>query len=249
MLNARVVDGIGYVELDRPEVKNAINKALCDALSNLLVEWSARDDLRAVIFSGSGGKAFAAGADIRELKERTHKEAFLAWAQRFYKQIEEFPRPTIAAIEGYALGGGLELALACDIRVASKTAKVGFPEVTLGIFPSAGGTSRLPRIVGPGRARELIFTGRVVSGEEAHRWGLFEFLVEHDAMAEAVRVAQLIAKNAPLAVQVAKVALNASMPQEGAPIEWLGQALLFDSEDKHTRMAAFLDARKSHTSQ
>jgi enoyl-CoA hydratase len=158
--------------------------------------------------------------------------------------MENFPRPTIAAIDGYALGGGLELALACDLRVASRTAKIGMPEVTLGIYPSAGGTWRLPRLVGLGRAKELIFTGRIVEADEAVGWGLFESIVETDAKAEALRVASLIAANAPLAVQVAKVSLNAAAKVNAAPLEWVGQGLLFDSPEKHARMTAFLEKRK-----
>lgn len=245
MLNATVDGGIGHLELNRPEVRNAINRELCDVMGRTLDEWAARDDVRVVVVSGAGGKAFAAGADIAELNERTHKESFLAWTQRLLQKVEDFPRPVIAAIDGYALGGGLELALACDLRVASKSAKVGLPEVTLGIFPSAGGSWRLPRLVGLGRAKELIYTGRIVTAEEAAAWGLFESLVETDALAEARRIAGLIAANAPLAVQVAKVSLNTLARRDGAaPVEWLGQALLFDSPEKVERMSAFLERRK-----
>ncbi len=244
MITTHVADGIASLELNRPEVRNAINKDLCDAVSRALDEWAARDDVRVVIVSGAGGKAFAAGADIGELKERTHTQAFLAWTQRMLQQVEDFPRPTIAAIDGYALGGGLELALACDLRVASKSAKIGMPEVSLGIFPSAGGTWRLPRLGGLGRAKELIYTGRIVDAVEASQWGLFESLVERDAKAEAQRIATLIAANAPLAVQVAKVSLNAAAKVHAAPMEWVGQGLLFDSPEKHARMAAFLEKRK-----
>ena len=195
MITTHVADGIASLELNRPEVRNAINQGLCDAVSRTLDGWAAQDEVRVVIISGAGGKAFAAGADIGELKDRTHAQAFLAWTQRMLQQVEDFPRPTIAAIDGYALGGGLELALACDLRVASKTAKIGMPEVTLGIYPSAGGTWRLPRLVGLGRAKELIYTGRIVEAVEAAGWGLFESLVETDAKAEALRLARLIAAN------------------------------------------------------
>ncbi len=244
MINAHVADGIASLELNRPEVRNAINRELCDAISRTLDAWSSRDDVRVVIVSGAGGKAFAAGADIAELKARTHTQSFLAWTQRMFQQLEDFPRPTIAAIDGYALGGGLELALACDLRVASRTAKVGMPEVSLGIFPSAGGTWRLPRLVGLGRAKELIYTGRVVDAQEANGWGLWEALVDTDAKAEALRIAKLIAANAPLAVQIAKVSLNAAARVNHAPMEWVGQGLLFDSPEKHERMQAFLEKKK-----
>ncbi len=244
MITSHVTDGIASLELNRPEVRNAINKELCDDISRTLDLWAAQDDVRVVIFSGAGAKAFAAGADIAELKDRTHSQAFLAWTQRMLQQVEDFPRPTIAAIDGYALGGGLELALACDLRVASRSAKIGMPEVTLGIYPSAGGTWRLPRLVGLGRAKELVYTGRIVGAEEAAAWGLFESLVETDAKAEARRIAQQIVANDPLAVQVAKVSLNAAAKVHGAPLEWLGQGLLFDSPEKRARMTAFLEKRK-----
>jgi enoyl-CoA hydratase len=244
MITTHLAEGIASLELNRPEVRNAINKDVCDAVSRALDTWAAQDDVRVLIVSGAGGKAFAAGADIAELKDRTHAQAFLGWTQKMLQQVEDFPRPTIAAIDGYALGGGLELALACDLRVASKGAKIGMPEVTLGIYPSAGGTWRLPRLVGLGRAKELIYTGRIVDAAEAAGWGLFESLVETDAKSEALRVAKLIAANAPLAVQVAKVSLNAAAKVNAAPMEWVGQGLLFDSEEKRARMTAFLEKRK-----
>ncbi len=244
MITTHIADGIASLELNRPEVRNAINKELCDAVTRTLETWAALDEVRVVVVSGAGGKAFAAGADIGELKERTHAQAFLAWTQKMLQLVEDFPRPTIAAIDGYALGGGLELALACDLRVASKSAKIGMPEVTLGIYPSAGGTWRLPRLVGLGRAKELVYTGRIVDAVEAAQWGLFESLVESDAKAEAMRIAKVIAGNAPLAVQVAKVSLNAAAKVNAAPMEWVGQGLLFDSAEKQTRMSAFLARKK-----
>ena len=244
MILTAFADGVATLELNRPDVRNAINRELCEQLVETLEAWAERDDIRAVILCGAGGKAFAAGADIAELKERTHKQSFLAWTQRMLQAVEDFPRPVIAAIDGYALGGGLELALACDLRVASHSAKVGLPEVGLGIFPSAGGTWRLPRLVGLGRAKELIFTGRIVDAQEAFALGFFESLVETDARAEALRIAKSIAANDPLAIQVAKVALNAAARVQQAPIEWLGQGLLFDSSEKHARMAAFLEKKK-----
>lgn len=245
VLNASITDGVGHLELNRPEVRNAINRELIDALHETLDRWAERDDLRAVVLSGAGGKAFAGGADIAELKERTHREAFFGINQRLFQKLEDFPRPVIAAIDGYALGGGLELALSCDLRVASKTAKVGMPEVSLGIFPGAGGTWRLPRVVGFGHAKELIFTGRILDAEEAFSYGLFERLVDADALSIAKDIAAQIAKNSPLAVQVAKVSLNALARQTNAePVERLAQALLFDSVEKRERMTAFLEKKK-----
>lgn len=244
VLNASIVDGVGHLELNRPDVRNAINLELIEALHVVLDAWAGRDELRVVIVSGAGGKAFAGGADISELLTRTHREAFFGINQRLFQKLEDFPRPVIAAIDGYALGGGLELALACDLRVASRTAKVGMPEVSLGIFPGAGGTWRLPRLVGLGRAKELIFTGRLIDVDEAQALGLFERVVETDALAAARSLAQDIARNSPLAVQVAKVSLNALARQPAEPVERLAQALLFDSADKHARMTAFLDKKR-----
>lgn len=245
VLNASIADGVGHLELNRPEVRNAINRELIDALHGTLDLWAERDDLRAVIISGAGGKAFAGGADIAELKERTHREAFFGINQRLFQKLEDFPRPVIAAIDGYALGGGLELALACDLRVASRGAKVGTPEVSLGIFPGAGGTWRLPRLIGLGRAKELVFTGRVLDADEAFALGLFERLVDIDALGSARELAAQIARNDALAVQVAKVSLNALARQQHAePVERLAQALLFDSPEKRARMTAFLDKKR-----
>jgi enoyl-CoA hydratase len=249
VLNAKVEGGIGQLELNRPEVRNAINLELIDALHATLDAWARRDDVRVVVISGAGGKAFAGGADISELRERSHVEAFYGVNQTLFQKLEDFPRPTIAAIEGYALGGGLELALACDLRVASSKAKVGLPEVTLGIYPAAGGTWRLPRVVGLGRAKELVFTGRIVEATEAASWGLFE-LVADPTLPAAMELATKIASNAPLAVQVAKVSLNALARGDSVQsVERLGQALLFDSAEKRERMTAFLEKRKAKEKQ
>ncbi len=244
-LATSVEEGIGHVALNRPEVRNAINLEMVGELTVLLDAWAGRDDLSVLVLSGAGGKAFAGGADIAELRERTHREAFFGLNATLFQKLEDFPRPTIAAIDGYALGGGLELALACDLRVASKSAKVGLPETSLGIYPAAGGTWRLPRLVGLGRARDLVFTGRLLDADEAYAIGLFERLVEADALTAAQTLAAQIARNAPLALQVAKVSLNAmARGSDAAPLERLGQALLFDSPDKQARMTAFLEKKK-----
>lgn len=244
-LKTQIDQGIAHVQLHRPEARNAINLEMVRELTALLETLAADESVRALVLSGAGGKAFASGADIAELRERTHKEAFLTLNATLFQRVEDFPRPTLAAIEGYALGGGLELALACDLRVASKAAKVGLPETTLGIYPAAGGTWRLPRLVGLGRAKELVFTGRILDAEEGYALGMFERLcAPGEAVNEAMALAQVIAKNAPLAVQVAKVSLNAAAKaMDASPMEKLGQALLFDSQEKYERMTAFLEKR------
>jgi enoyl-CoA hydratase len=246
LLRCEVREGVAHIELNRPEARNAINLEMIRELTAALEGYAGDSAVRALVLSGAGGKAFASGADIAELRERTHREAFFAVNGTLFQKLEDFPRPTVAAIEGYALGGGLELALACDLRVASRSAKIGLPEVTLGIYPAAGGTWRLPRLIGLGRAKELVFTGRILDAEEANALGLFERLVDEGKAVEAARsIATQIAANAPLAVQVAKASLNAAArPVEMGPVERLGQAVLFDSPEKRERMTAFLEKRK-----
>ena len=244
-VSLKLESGIAHVELNRPAVRNALNLEMVRALHGVLDDLSQRDEVRVVVISGAGGKAFASGADIAELRDRTHRDAFLTFNGSLFQKVEDFLRPTIAAIEGYALGGGLELALACDLRVASKTAKVGLPEATLGIYPAAGGTWRLPRLVGIGRAKDLVFTGRILESAEAFSLGIFERLCEPgEALATAMELAATIAQNAPLALQVAKLSLNL-VARGGDPtaLERAGQGLLFDSADKRERMTAFLSKR------
>jgi enoyl-CoA hydratase len=244
-VSLKLESGIAHVELNRPAVRNALNLQMVRALHGVLDDLAQRDELRAVVISGAGGKAFASGADIAELRERTHRDALLTINGSLFHKVEDFLRPTIAAIEGYALGGGLELALACDLRVASKTAKVGLPETTLGIYPAAGGTWRLPRLIGIGRAKDLVFTGRILDSAEAFSLGIFERLCEPgEAVATAMELAATIAQNAPLAMQVAKLSLNL-VARGGDPsaLERAGQGLLFDSADKRERMTAFLSKR------
>jgi enoyl-CoA hydratase/carnithine racemase len=240
--------GVASVVLNRPEVRNAIDKAMIDDLHRALDDLSARDDVAAVIFSGAGGKAFAGGADIAQLRDRRSAEALQAINARLFQRVDEFPAPTIAAVVGYALGGGCELAMACDLRVAGRGAKFGQPEVGLGIIPAAGGTQRLPRLVGLGRAKELVYTGRIIDAAEAERIGLVNFVVDDDQVpAHAAALAAKIAKQGRAAVRLAKVALNASSrtgQDAGFLVEQVAQAVLYDSPDKHARMTAFLEKKK-----
>lgn len=238
--------GIATLSLHRPEVRNAINLEMVEELHQALDTLGRDPRVRALILRGEGGKVFAAGADIRELRERKAADAWLQINARLFQAVEDFPQPTIAAVEGFALGGGCEIALACDLRVASETARLGFPEVTLGIFPAAGGTHRLPRLVGLGKAKELVFTGRILSGEEAGRIGLVEVVVPAgEADARARQLAEEIAANGPLALRMAKLAFNAiARGDSPEPIEKLAQSILFESEDKYDRMTAFLERRK-----
>lgn len=238
---------IATITLNRPEVRNAINRAMIEDLGRALDSLVLEPSLRAIVFTGAGGKAFAAGADISELKSRGVPEALERINAALFRRVEEIQVPTIAAIDGFALGGGCELAMACDIRVAGKSSKLGQPEVALGIIPGAGAIQRLPRLVGFGRAKELIFTGRIIDADEAERIGLVNRVVEDGkALEEATAMAHRIADQGPLAVKIAKAALNAnagtSIPYDA--VDALGQAVLFESGEKHRRMAAFLDKKK-----
>lgn len=242
-----VDSGVASVVLNRPEVRNAIDKAMIDDLRAALGELGARDDVSVLVLSGAGGKAFAAGADIAQLRERTSREALLAINARLFQEVEEFPLPTIASIRGWCLGGGCELAMACDLRVAGRSARFGQPEVALGIIPAAGGTQRLPRLVGLGRAKEIVYTGRTVDADEAFRIGLVNHVVEDDLL--ETRTAELageIAKQGRMALRLAKVALNASSrtgQDTGFLVEQVAQAVLFDSADKRERMTHFLERK------
>ncbi|MEZ5966072.1 MAG: enoyl-CoA hydratase-related protein [Planctomycetota bacterium] len=240
---------VALVTLNAPERRNAIDLAMVQGLHAALDELQADDRVAALVLTGAGDKAFAAGADIAQLRQRRSPQALAAINSAIFKRIEEFPAPTIAAIKGFALGGGCELAIACDLRVAGESAKMGQPEVKLGIIPAAGGTYRLPRLVGLGRARELIFTGRVIDAAECLRIGLVNTVVPDAAVLDtALSLANEIAGNGRLAVRMAKLALNAvARPGEAhaLTLESVAQAVCFDSDDKVARMDAFLAKSKS----
>ena len=243
VLSERRGDAV-LVTLNAPQRRNAIDQQMVDALHRVLDEYWHDKTLAAVVITGAGDKAFAAGADIAQLRERTSRDALRAINSSIFNRIEEFPAPVIAAIKGFALGGGCELAIACDLRVLGESAKLGQPEVKLGIIPAAGGTYRLPRLVGLGRARELIYTGRMIDAQEALRIGLANAVVpDAQVIDKALALAAEIAQNGRLAVRGAKCALNAlARPahERAIAFESSVQAGLFDSEDKRTRMDAFL---------
>lgn len=243
ILSERRGDAV-LVTLNAPERRNAIDLEMVDALHALLDELWDDDSVAALVITGAGEKAFAAGADIAQLRDRTGADAHKAINSGIFNRIEEFPAPVIAAIRGYALGGGCELAIACDLRVVGASAKLGQPEVKLGIMPAAGGTYRLPRLVGLGRARELVYTGRMIDADEAVRIGLANFAVpDAEVVDRALALANEIGRNGRLAVRAAKHSLNAlSRPGHDNAIatESALQAELFDSDDKRARMDAFL---------
>ena len=234
--------------LNAPERRNAIDQEMVDGLHAVLDDLADDDSVAAIVITGAGEKAFAAGADIAQLRDRTSKDAMKAINSGIFNRIEEFAVPVIAAVKGYALGGGCELAIACDLRVLGESAKMGQPEVKLGIIPAAGGTYRLPRLIGLGLARELAYTGRMVAADEAQRIGLANKVVaDADVVDAALAMAGEIAKNGRLAVRGAKRALNAlSRPghDNAVVVESSTQAVLFDSDDKKARMDAFLSKHK-----
>lgn len=241
---------VATVTIDRPQKLNALNTIVLDELEGAVSEITAAEDVRAAVITGAGDRAFVAGADIGELADLEPLEAVEASrrGQEVFLAIERSRKPFVAAIGGFALGGGCELAMACHLRVASRRAKFGLPEVSLGIIPGYGGTARLPRLIGAGRALELILTGAMIDGAEAHRIGLVNRLVddEEDVVAEARRLAESIVANAPLAVGLAMEAVNRAGElslEDGHSFESTLFGLLAGTEDKREGMAAFLEKR------
>ncbi|WP_409300345.1 enoyl-CoA hydratase/isomerase family protein [Peribacillus sp. SCS-155] len=243
-----VEDGIGIITINRPEVRNALNAETLRELEAVLEEWRENDEVAVVIFTGAGEKSFAAGADIAQLQQRTMRDALKPNMTSVYRKIEEYEKATIAAINGYALGGGLELALACDLRIAADHAKLGLPELNLAIIPGAGGTQRLTRIVGKGKAMEMILLGDMVSAEEASRIGLVSKAVKkEDLLQEAMEMARKLAAKGPLAVRLAKAVIHHGADADmgmALMMEKLAQTILMGSEDKLEGTRAFLEKRK-----
>ncbi len=242
-------DQIGYLTFNRPKVLNALNRKTMEELGDVLAR--ARDDaeVRVLILTGAGEKAFVAGADINELAQRTPVDGkdFSIFGQEVFRMLETLGKPSIAAINGFALGGGCEMALACTVRIAGKTAKLGQPEVKLGIIPGYGGSQRLARLCGKGVAHELVLTGEMVSAEEALRIGLVNRVVEPaELMPAAEALARKIIANAPLAVRFAMEAVErgTEMPQEeGLFLEATLFGLCCATEDMREGTRAFLEKR------
>ncbi len=241
--------GIAVVTINRPDKMNALNSATRDDIVAALE--SIRDDesVRVVILTGAGEKAFVAGADIAEFAGRTaHQQRAVMQAMKVFTFVEEYPKPVVAAINGFCLGGGCELALACDIRIASNRAKLGQPEINLGIIPGGGGTQRLTRLVGEGKSMDLILTGRLIGADEALAIGLVNEVVEPEAVLPRAReLAAAIAEKSPVALKCAKEAVKGaarSNLREGLDREIDLFALCFASEDKEEGVRAFLEKRK-----
>jgi enoyl-CoA hydratase len=243
-----VSERIATITIDRPDVRNALDRETVEALAAAVRDFGEDADVGAIIITGGGDRVFVAGADIRQMRERRRDDGLLAINSSAFSAIERCPKVTVAAINGHAMGGGCELALACDLRVAADHVTLGQPEVGLGIIPAAGATQRLPRLIGLGRATELILTGDPIDAPTALAWGLVTAVVPAgELMAEAKALAGRVMSRGPVAVRLAKLALQASSRTDldsGLLIETLAQSILLESEDKEEGMAAFLEKRK-----
>ncbi len=243
-----VEEGIALLTVNRPAVRNALNLETVREFHDALARLAEDGRVGALIITGAGEAAFVAGADIREMRERGVMEGLAAINSTLFAAVERFPRPTIAAVNGYALGGGCELALACDIRIAADTARFGQPEVNLGIIPGAGATQRLPRVVGLGWAKHLVLTGDLIDAQQALAIGLVTMVVPAAELLDRARqLARRLLERGPLALRLAKVALNASARVDldsGLLIETLAQTICYQSDDKREGTTAFLEKRK-----
>ena len=245
-------EGILKIELNRPKAANALSITMLKELQEAFEIAKYEQSIRCIVITGSGGKVFCAGAD---LKERSEMDAIsvkktVSLIRETINKLETFPQPVIAAINGAAFGGGLELALACDIRVASRTAKLGLTETSLGIIPGAGGTQRLPQLIGKGKAKELIFTARKIDAEEALQIGLVEYVEEPENVgSKAIEIAREIAQNAPIAITQAKTAINEGYHVNlttGLSIERAAYEMTIPTKDRLEGLKAFKEKRKPH---
>ena len=251
LLERDAPDGmVAIVTINRPAVLNALNAATLDELRTALLEVQGDAAVRAIVITGAGDKSFVAGADIKELAQQTPVSGreLARKGQAIFDLVEGLGKPVIAAINGYALGGGCELAMACTLRIAADTAKLGQPEIALGIIPGYGGTQRLSRLIGKGRALELMLTGTPVTAAEAHRLGLVNQVVPAaELMSRAKQLAQQLAQQAPLAVRYILQAVNhgLEMPtREAQAYEATFFGLLATTDDMREGMRAFLEKRK-----
>lgn len=248
-LSLRQHDAVAVLTIDRSAKLNALNEATVAEIEDAVTSLGADPAVRAIVVTGAGDKAFVAGADIKELAEKTAPSGYATAlkGQAIFRKIESLGKPVIAAVNGFALGGGLELALACHLRVAAEGAKMGLPEVTLGAIPGYGGTQRLARLVGRGRALEMILTGQPVDAVEAHRIGLVNQVVPAEALLEtAEALARKMIRNAPLALTHALLAVDRGLEagqDEGMLVEATLFGILCASEDLREGMQAFLEKR------
>lgn len=245
-----LTDGIATLTLNRPDVMNALNFDIVRSLDEHLAAMRFDPEVRVVVITGAGDKSFCAGADLKERATLSPEQvkAFLFLLRRVFEEIEQYPKPVIAAINGAAFGGGLEMALASDIRIAAENAVMGLTETTLAIIPGGGGTQRLPRLIGAGKAKELIFTGRRIDAAEALSIGLLNQVCAPDQLQAAARkIAAQICQAGPIAVQQAKYAINAGLESDlhtGLAIEANAYQICIPTEDRLEGLAAFREKRK-----
>jgi len=237
-------EGIAIIRLQRPEALNALNRQMIEELEQCFMELEADKKAGAVIITGE--KHFAAGADINDMLEFSPEQARAFSFRHCFARIEAFPKPVLAAVSGFALGGGMELTLVCDWRIADKTARFGLPEINLGIFPGAGGTLRLPRLIGTARAKEMIFSGGTIKAEQALEYGLINQIAE-DALAETIKTAKMLAGKPPIALKLAKQCISQAFDIDGVKaieFESIAWASCFATRDQREGMQAFTEKRK-----
>ena len=249
IVTEKTADNILVVTINRPEAANALSKATLHTLNETIDMIYADDSIRAVIITGTGEKAFSAGADLKERRDMNEKEVVdaVTYIGDTINRIDQINVPVIAALNGVAFGGGLELALACDIRIASQHVKVGLTETSLAIIPGAGGTQRLTRLIGLGQAKRLIYTATPVTAQEALQLGLVEQVTESCAKEAAIKLAQKIAANGPIAVKQAKLAITNGMKtdlQTALQIERLSYLQTIPTKDRLEGLQAFKEKRK-----
>lgn len=242
-----VEERVATITINRPQARNALSRTVIRELLTALEGLRDDDGVGAVVITGAGEKAFVAGADITQVRTYSMATGLESAMQRAFDVVEAFEKPTIAAVNGFALGGGCELAMACDLRIASKAARFGLPEATLGMLPGAGGTQRMARLVGTGRALDLILTSRMLTADEAERWGLVSRVSEPEALlADANEVARMILTKGPVAVRLAKLVVRSGADADlatGQVIERLAQSVLYTTADKNEGAQAFMDKR------
>lgn len=245
-------DYVATITVNQPQTLNALNTKTLKELEAAVEMIEQDKDIRAFIITGSGPKAFVAGADIHELDNMTPSDGlvFMDLGQKVFNRIENGTKPSIAAVNGYALGGGCELSMCCDIRIASENARFGQPEIKLGNLPGWGGTQRLTRLIGKGRASQMIFTGEFMKAEEAECWGLVNKVVPlENLLEEAMELAQKIASKGPIALKEAKRAINEGVNhgiETGLLVERYGVAICLTTQDQKEGTAAFLEKREPH---
>lgn len=248
-VRCQIEEGMALVTIDNQPALNALNQTILTQLDQIFEALAGNPEVKGVIITGGGEKAFVAGADISEFIQVKGGSAvgFMARGQRIFDKIEAFDRPVIAAINGFALGGGNELAMCCDIRIAAENAVFGQPEISLGIIPGYGGTQRLPRLIGAGKAKEIIFADERISAQEALRLGLVQRVVpKGQAVEEAKKLLKKILHKGPVAIKMAKKAMNEGLGmslRRGLDLEAQCQGICFSTEDKDEGAKAFMEKR------